>query len=95
MPSSVSTRRVTRCCDAQGAGAIVFRINAISTARRGGRVNRERRALVDFRINAIKPLTRRRTRCCDAQGAGAVVFRKNAISTARRGGRVNREVTCL
>ena len=30
-----STRRSTRCCDAQGAGAVVLRINAIFTARRG------------------------------------------------------------
>ncbi len=42
------TRRSTRCCDAQGAGAVVYSINAISAARRGGRVNRERRAV--FRI---------------------------------------------
>ncbi len=36
-----STRRLTRCCDAQGAGAVVSRKNAMYAARRGGRVNRE------------------------------------------------------
>ena len=41
MPSPGTTRCRTRCCDAQCAGAIVVSINAISTARRGGRVNRE------------------------------------------------------
>ena len=39
-------------------GAVVFRINAISAARRGGRVNREVSAGV-FRKNAIYVLTRR------------------------------------
>ena len=38
---SSTARRFTRCCDAQGASALVCRINAISTARRGGRDNRE------------------------------------------------------
>ena len=61
-------RRRTRCCDAQGASAVVLRINAISTARRGGRVNREGRAFV-CRINAVIIGTLRLTRCCDAQCA--------------------------
>ena len=42
MPSIRPPVVVTRCCDAQGASAVVSRINAISAARRGGRVNRER-----------------------------------------------------
>ena len=37
----IGARCRTRCCDAQCAGAIVVSINAIDTARRGGRVNRE------------------------------------------------------
>ena len=87
----VGSRCLTRCCDAQCAVAVVFRINAIFTSRRGGRVNREGRAIGVSRINAIFSSARRRTRCCDAQGARAVVLRINAISAARRGGRVNRE----
>ena len=66
------------------------------TARRGGRVDRERRAcdgVLLSRINAIFiSATCCRTRCCDAQCAGAAVISKNAIITTRRGGRVNREV---
>ena len=50
---SSTARRFTRCCDAQGAGAVVLRINAILTARRGGRVNRESSARSVVRINAI------------------------------------------
>ncbi len=47
------TRRSTRCCDAQGAGAL-FSQQCHFTARRGGRVNRERRACGRvIRINAI------------------------------------------
>ena len=102
MPSTI-TRRLTRCCDAQGASAFVYRFNAILAARRGGRVDRERSAIdvrysIIFingsvlRINTIIPgTTSCRTRCCDAQGAGASVFRINAITAARRVGRVNRE----
>ena len=44
MPSPVVPVVRTRCCDAQGADAVVSRKNAIYAARRGGRVNRERRA---------------------------------------------------
>ncbi len=85
-------RRSTRCCDAQGAGAIAFRNNAIFPARRGGRVDRDVACATFNCINAIIPgTTRRSTRCCDAQGAGAIAFRNNAIFPARRGGRVDRE----
>ena len=51
-----STRRLTRCCDAQGAGAVVSRINAIARPR-FGRVNREVECL-SFRINAISTARR-------------------------------------
>ena len=77
---SSTARRFTRCCDAQGASALVCRKNAILTARRGGRVNRERGASRLYRYAKMPSRsTRRRTRCCDAQGAGAVVSRINAI----------------
>ena len=87
-----SARCRTRCCDAQCASAIVIRINAIITARRGGCVNREGRACGRvIRIDAIIIGTSRRTRCCDAQCAGADVFCFNAMVPALRGGCVNRE----
>ena len=50
-----STRRRTRCCDAQGAGAVVLRKNAICRPS-CSRVNRER--VPRFRKNAIS-VTRR------------------------------------
>ena len=40
MPSPEVPCRFTRCCDAQGAGAVVFALMPLA-ARRGGRVNRE------------------------------------------------------
>ena len=62
-----------------------LRINAISAARRGGRVNREVASAgsIVVRINAVIISTRRFTRCCDAQGASALVVRINAITPSR------------
>ena len=92
MPSP-STRRRTRCCDAQGAGAIVLRINAICAARRGGRVNREDVPAADYvlRINAILLVPVVVPVVVMLRAPVPVVYRINAISTARRGGCVNRE----
>ena len=82
------------CRDTQFAGAVVYRINAMHAAGRGGRVNRQvsARGLCYTPLMPSVPLPPRcRTRCCDAQCAFAVVYRINAISSARRGGRFNRE----
>ena len=88
-----STRRRTRCCDAQGAGAVVLRKNAICTARRvAALIVRECLSFCAKMPSVWYPSC---TRCCDAQGAGAVVLRINAISATRRGDRVNRRGQCL
>ena len=72
------TRRCTRCCDAQGAGAVVFRINAMSATRRGAAlIVRSVPGLFTHKCHNLS--ARRRTRCCDAQCAGAIVSRINAI----------------
>ena len=72
MPSSVVPRRRTRCCDAQGAGAVVLRKNAICTARRVAALIVREVPAFSQKCHLLR--TRRCTRCCDAQGAGAVVF---------------------
>ena len=64
------------CRDTQFAGAVVYRINAMHAAGRGGRVNRQVSASgFVIRTDANRTVTTLRiTRCCDAQCAFAVVF---------------------
>ena len=82
---SSTARRFTRCCDAQGASALVFaKMPFLPPVVLAALIVRSVPQFSESplnRKNAIS-VTRRRTRCCDAQGAGAVVSRFNAISTA-------------
>ncbi len=84
MPSLLSARCRTRCCDAQGAGAVVFRINAILPPVVVAALIVRECLQFSHKCHLVPVVTR----CCDASAPCLVYAMPYAT---RRGGRVNRE----